>query len=200
MKKLSFVMYVMLGLTACATLPTSAEYLLRGDGYFKDGNYAKAIEAYNRAISLNPSNLEAYASRGTAHYFAGHYELAQQDYEFILDKNPYQTNVYTAYGSALAARGDYENALAIFNFAIRVQPNKPENYFSRAGVYFMLGRFQEALADYTTVLDSYPAVEVYNARGAVYLYQGKKDLAEADFQAAKAGNIPETLQVYSMIK
>ena len=67
MKKLFVILGCFLGLAACMTLPTSSEYLLRGDGYFKDGKYDKALAAYNRAIALNPGKLEAYSSRGSTH-------------------------------------------------------------------------------------------------------------------------------------
>ena len=193
-------MVSLLGVGACMTLPTSSEYLLRGDGYFKDGNYKKALAAYNRAIALNPAQLEAYASRGATHYASGNYSLAQEDFEHILKTNPYQADAYTAYASVLAAQGDYENALQVFDAAIRLNPNKPENFFSRAGVYFMMGRYPQAVADYTTVLNAYPAADVYNARGAAYLRMGNSKLAEQDFQTAAQGQVPPTLSVYAMIK
>jgi len=200
MKKMICVMISIVGLGACTSLPTSLEYANRGDGYFKDGKSAQAITAYNRAIAMNPENLEAYASRGAVHFFMGNYELAQRDFEYVLTKNPYHADTYTAYGSVLAARGDYPNALKVLNMAIQLAPNKPENFFSRAGVYFMLGRYQDAVADYTTVLGFHPAADVYNARGAAYLHWGKPELAERDFQTAKTGKIPASLNVYSMIK
>ena len=193
-------MVVLLGLSACVGLQTSSEYLLRGDGYFKDGNLKKSLAAYDRAIALNPNNLEAYASRGSAHYFAGNYDLAQQDFEHVLMKNSYQADAYGAYGSVLAARGDFEMALKVLDVAIKFQPEKPENYFSRAGVYFMLGRYQEALADYSKVLELYPAADVYNARGVVYQRMGQPAMAKQDFDLANDDHIPATLSVYSMIK
>ncbi|MBR4591921.1 MAG: tetratricopeptide repeat protein [Elusimicrobiaceae bacterium] len=200
MKKIGYIILGICSLCACTTLPTSSEYLLRGDGYFKDGKAKQAIAAYNRAIALNPENLEAYASRGSVHFFQGNYDLAQQDFEHVLSKNPYQADAYTAYGSVLAARGSYQNALKVLEIAIQLQPEKPENFFSRAGIYFMLGKFREAVADYTAVINLYPAADVYNARGAAYLNWGKKDLAEKDFETAKNGKMPATLNVYSMIK
>ena len=54
-------------LAACTTLPTSSEYLLRGDGYFKDGHAGKAVQSYTKALKLNPDNLEGYASRGAVY-------------------------------------------------------------------------------------------------------------------------------------
>lgn len=200
MKKIVIVLTGLICLGACMTLPTSSEYATRGDGYVKDGKMDKAITAYNKALELNPDNLEVYASRGAAHYFMGHFDLAQQDFEHALKANPYHSDTYTAYGSVLAARGDYKNALTILNMALELNPTKPENYFSRAGVYFMLQDYPKALADYTTVLQVAPARDVLNARGATYLRMGKENLAEQDFKAAKEGDFPDTLSVYSQIK
>ena len=200
MKKLVTVLVGVLALGACMTLPTSSEYAARGDGYFKDGNTPKALAAYDKALSMNPKNLEARASRGAVHFFAGNFDLAQQDFEYVLKENPQHADTYTAYGSVLAARGDYENALKVLDMAIVLNPQKPENFFSRAGVYFMLGKYQEAVIDYTSVVNLSPAADVLNARGAAYLQLGQNELAEKDFELAKSGKLPATLSVYSMIK
>ena len=188
-----------IGLAACGTLPTSSEYLLRGDGYFKDGKPQQALQAYTRALALNPDNLEGYASRGSVYFFTGDYDRAEQDFLRVLQANPYQADAYTAYASTLAAKGDFHNALTVLNLAMQLKPNKPEIFFSRAGVYFMLGRYQEAITDYTSVINLRPAAEVYNARGATYEKLGQHELAQKDFEAAKSGKMPATLNVYSMI-
>ena len=188
-----------LGLAACGTLPTSSEYLLRGDGYFKDGKPQQALQAYNRALALNPDNLEAYASRGSVYFFTGDYDRAEQDFLHVLRVNPYQVDAYTAYASTLAAKGDFNNALTVLNLALKLDPTKPEIFFSRAGVYFMLGRYNEAITDYTSVINLSPAAEVYNARGAAYSRLGNNELAQKDFEAAKSGQMPDKLNVYSMI-
>lgn len=199
MKKTVLFLMGVFVLAGCAGLRTSSEYLLRGDGYFKDGNPARALAAYNRAVRLNPENLEAYASRGAVHFFQGNYDLAEADFKFVLEKNPFQADAYTAYGSVLAAKGRFEDALDVLNSAIALNPAKPEIFFSRAGVYFMLGRYNEAVTDYTSVINLYPAADVYNARGAAYLRLGKNDLAQQDFDTAKNAKIPASLNVYSMI-
>lgn len=186
-------------LAACTTLPTSSEYLLRGDGYFKDGNPQKALESYNRALELNPDNLEGYASRGSVYFFTGDYDRAEADFLRVLKGNPYQVDAYTAYASTLAAKGDFENALTVLNLVLKLDPRKPEIFFSRGGVYFMLGQYKEAIIDYTSVINLAPAAEVFNARGVVYEKMGKSDLAQKDFEEAKSGQMPEKLNVYSMI-
>ena len=199
MKRILIFVAALAGI-ACSTLSTSTEYITRGDGYLKDGNQQKALAAYNRAIALNPANLEAYAARGTAHFFAGNFALAEADFKYVLTKNPHYADVYTALGSTFAAQGDYQSALNMFNQAIALKPKRPENFVSRAGVYFMQGRYVEALADYSSVLQYYPAAEVYQSRGAVYQRMGEDLLAERDFKAANNPLIPATLQVYSQLK
>lgn len=200
MKKIISVLVCLICLGACMTLPTSSENAARGDGYFKDGQPQKAIAAYNKALEINPKNIDARASRGAVYFFTGEFDLAQQDFEQVLRENPNHAATYTAYGSVLAARGDYQNALKVLNMAIVLDPERVENFFSRAGVYFMLGQYEEAITDYTSVINLRPAADVLNARGATYLRMGKEELANKDFELAKSGKLPATLSVYSMIK
>ena len=185
---------------ACTTLPTSSEYVARGDGYVKDGKPEKAVNAYNRAIALNPNNLDAYSSRGAAHFFAGNFKLAESDFKYVLTKNPYYADVYTALGSALAAQGDYESALAVLEQAILLKPGRPENVVSRAGVYFMQERYQEALNDYSLVLQYYPSAEIYHARAAVYQKLGREDLAKQDLATAEQVSMPATMDDFKVLK
>ena len=200
MFKKSVFLLVSFCLAACTTLPTSEEYVARGDGFVKDGKYKKAISAYTQAVSLNPKNLQAYASRGAAYFFNGQFGLAEDDFVRVIEKNPYYGPAYSAYASALAAQGNFTDALNILEVAIHLEPNKVENYFSRAGIYFMTGQYQKAIDDYTIVISMQPAVEVFNARGATYLQMGNKALAEADFNTAKTLPMPNHLNDYSMTR
>ncbi len=198
MKKI-FLFLLPVFMVACQTLPTSSEWIARGDGYLKDGNAPKAIAAYNRAEKLNAQNAAVYSSRGAAYFFSGNYAAAHTDFLKVLQINPYEVDAYTALGSVMAAQGEYEAAMQVLNVALVLQPNKPEVFFSRGGVNFMLQEYEQAVADYSYVLKLRPAADVYNARGAAYMKLGKTDLAEKDFAEAKSGNVPEKLNAYRMI-
>lgn len=183
--------------SACASLKTSSEYVARGNGYLKDGKRQQAIAAYNKAISLNNHNMEAYQSRAAAYFFDGQYELAAADFEHVLQADPYQVSVYTAYASVLAAQGDFEQALTLLNLAAQLKPGIAETYFARAGVYFMLGQYEPAVADYTRTLQIRPAADVFNARGIAYEKWGKPNLARQDFEFAQKANIPPHINSYA---
>ena len=197
MKKLMLLL-VCATLGACATLKTSNEYIARGNGYLKDGKKQQAIDCFNRAVILNPNNMDAYEARGAAYFYNGQYQLALADFQRVLTENPYHVSTYTAYASVLAAQGNFKDALTVLNVVIdQLQAAHAETYFARAGVHYMLERYDLAVADYTRVLQMRPASEVFQARGVAYLKWGKKDLAQADFDAAKRDNIPQHLNAYS---
>lgn len=194
MKKI--VLFGTLFLMACATLKTSSEYITRGNGYLKDGNKQAAIACFNKAVALNPANLEAYEARGAAYFFNGQYDLATADFERVLAEDPYRISAYTAYGSVLAARGDFKNALRVLNLVDKLGTARPETYFARGGVHYMLEQYDLAVADYTRVLQQRPAAEVFNARGSAYSKWGKQDMAQQDFEKAKEGGLPQHLNDY----
>ena len=197
MKKIYLLALLFAG--ACQTLPTSSEWLARGNGYFKDGKLKQAVQAYNHAEKLNSQDAEVYASRGAAYFFEADYEKAQADFIRVLQINPYRADAYTALASALAAQGDYKTALQLVNQGLVLNPNRPETFFTRGGINFMLEEYEQAVYDYSTVIQMRPAADVYNARGAAYLKLGKEKEAEQDFAMAKSGQVPAKLNVYTMI-
>ncbi len=195
MKKI-FLLFMSVAMAACQTLPTSAEWLARGDGYFKDGQSQKALAAYNKALNINPNNASVYASRGTAYFSTGDYAAAAQDFMKVLEMRPYDVAGYAALASVMAAQGYYADALEVLNMALVLDPERAETFFSRGGVNFMLGEYDQAVADYSYVLKLRPAADVYNARGTVYLKMGDTKSAEEDFAAAKSGRVPDKLSDY----
>ena len=200
MKQKLVFLSMLLGLAACGTLKTSSEYLTRGNGYLKDGKKQAAIDAYNKAVVLNPNNVDVYEARGAAYYFNGQYALAARDFERVLNENPQRVPAYTAYASVLAAQGDFSNALKLLNAADQLRPGNAETYFARAGVYFMLGKYDLAVADYTRTYELRPAADVLNARGAAYAKWGKAEQARQDFEAAKTPNLPQYINAYAFLE
>ena len=95
--------YLLIGslLVGCTGLPTSGDYVTRGQNYLKDGKKQKAVDCFNKAVSLNADNLDAYEGRGAAYFYNGQYELAIDDFGRVLQQDPYRIDTYTAYASAL---------------------------------------------------------------------------------------------------
>ena len=83
-------------------------YINRGQHYYEQKEYDKAIEDFNRAIPLKPKWISmAYGNRGNVYYAKGEDDKAIDSYDQAIALDP-------KYASALAARGLlYEKAGAI---------------------------------------------------------------------------------------
>jgi len=185
MKKTLGLIGSMLLLCACQTLPTSGEWLLRGDGYFHDGKPQKALTCYNKAIALNSSDAKIYSSRGAVYFYLGEYESAAADFVKALEIGPQRAEVFAALASALAAQGNYQDAMQAVNASVILQPGRAETFFTRGGINLMLGQYEQAVHDYTMVLNTRPAADVYRARANAYLKLGQTQAAEQDMQTAQ---------------
>ena len=103
---------------ACNTLPTSSEYLARGEGYHKDGKPEMALKQYKKALKINPDNVDVYASRGAAYFYMKNYEAAAKDFTVVINNQPNNVAAYNALGSSLAAMGKNEDALKFVSAAV----------------------------------------------------------------------------------
>ena len=196
MKKL-WILPVVCLLGACATLKTSPELIARGNGYLTDGNAKQAIYYFNKAVTVNPKNMDAYVARATAYFINAQYKEAAADFATAINANPNNSSLYISYAAAAAASEDYPNALKALEMAQKINAERPEIYFSRGNIYFLLGHYDLAIQDFSAVINAYPAAEVFNARAAALIKQGKTDTAREDLAAARSGKYPETLNEYA---
>ena len=111
--------------TTPAALVTAQDYFEQGDSDYEQGNCAKAIADYTRAIELNPDLAEAYNNRAYIYMVMKDYAMALPDLDRALQLRPNYVN-------ALMNRGDiynyyyeinYERAVADYDRVLRIDPN-----------------------------------------------------------------------------
>ncbi len=128
----------------------------RGMTYLEQGDYRKAIDAFDEAIGLDPRDAIAYYNRGVAYYSLDRseqvrggldlYQLAIQDFNDAIRLNP-QADAYYSRGVAYRKLGQFERAIEDFDEAIRLNPQYAEAYYNRGGVYGVIGKSIEAELD-----------------------------------------------------
>ncbi|MDR0292417.1 MAG: tetratricopeptide repeat protein [Elusimicrobium sp.] len=195
MKKLAIISVAFM--LACASLPTSSEYLARGEGYHKDGKPEQALKEYNKALKINPNNIDVYASRGAANFYLKNYEDAANDFITVIENQPTNAAAYNALGSALAALGRNDDALKFVSYAIFVNPLNAEALMSRAGIYYNLEQYQNAVDDLNAVIKIKPNIDAYALRALTYEKMGNADLSNQDKETIKAGGLP--LHINSLV-
>lgn len=67
--KIVYLMLVGLLLTFPVYAKTAEDWLKTGNEFYQQGNYQNAIEAYTKAIELNPDYATAYNNRGFVFYY-----------------------------------------------------------------------------------------------------------------------------------
>ena len=92
----------------------------------KAGNYIKkAVDAYTKAIELNPKFAEAYNDRGVAYADLGNPTRAIKDYNKAIQLNPHALP-YNNRGVTYSKLGNYQQAINDFNKAIELDPQYAE--------------------------------------------------------------------------
>jgi tetratricopeptide (TPR) repeat protein len=150
----------------------------------------KALAESDRAIKLNPNDVDAYLGRAMIRNFLKDYAGAISDYDraIKLRPRPKDVSVYTNSANAHAKLGDHKGAIAKYNTALKIDPNGVFSLFiynDRGLSYLALGDTKSAIADFNQAIKLEPesAVSYYN-RGLVQRRLGQKQAAISDFQKA----------------
>ena len=114
-------------------------YNLIGQAELYRGGWAKALDSFNRALTLAPTYSDARNNRGVAYVRLGQFAMAESDYLTVLADTTYanRAGVYLNLGSLYLGRGNLAGA---------------EENLRRAAVasgpvdaYFLLGQVEEKM-------------------------------------------------------
>lgn len=137
------------------------------------GDYQKAIDDCNQALSLNPRYYSAYVNRGLALVGQGKVQEAIEDYNRAIQLDPNNLWAYDRRGEAHADQGDYQGAIADYTEIIRLDDKNVVAYALRGMNYQRLGDTQEAIKDFNQAIQLDPNNAVALAvRGLSYHLQG----------------------------
>jgi tetratricopeptide (TPR) repeat protein len=153
------------------------------------GQTYKAIEDYDKAISLDPSYFKAYAARGFAYAGIDQLDKAIADYDKAIALNPRDSEAYRDRGVIFEKEGRLDEAIADYDKAIALNPLNADAYIYRGIVLEKIGRYDNAIADYDKAIALNPLnADVYFNRGNAFDELGKFDKAIADYNKAIALN------------
>jgi tetratricopeptide (TPR) repeat protein len=142
---LTFIVF----LTACYA-GEAEKWYDEGVKYADYHKYGKALECFNKAISLKPDFAMAYNERGYVYYELVRYEEAIADYTKSISLDPdypgaYYNRAYLLYFEL----EDYDAAVLDLTESIKLAPDHADSHAMRGHAYKDLGKYEEALKDYT---------------------------------------------------
>ena len=102
-------------------------------------HWNEALNAYNKAIELNPNDASAYNNRGLAYDNLDKNDLAIADYEKAIELNPKYGDAFNNIGNSYGRRGYYKQAILYYDRAIELNQKDADAYYNRGNAYSRLG-------------------------------------------------------------
>jgi tetratricopeptide (TPR) repeat protein len=119
----------------------------RGIGFARYGQFALALNDFNRALSLNPTETDALYNRAVAHERMGHYDLAITDLNEVLRLRPDHANAIYERGYSHLKMGNFDLAIQDLDQSIRINPDA-KAYRSRGNAHQGKGDERRAQQDF----------------------------------------------------
>ncbi|MFN8655516.1 MAG: tetratricopeptide repeat protein [Candidatus Obscuribacterales bacterium] len=186
---------VLLFTAGCGEMENGQQAFDRGTQLLNEGQYDDAIQAFDKAISLDPGHSKAYASRGSALSDQGNYEKALADLTKAIDlaKEANDQAVLSEYyfnrALAYSRMQKYKEGIADFDMAVQMSPNDPDYYNGRSRAYYFAGDTNASIKDAGEALELNQEKDERRARslftrGSAYLKAGKVKEAVTDLSEA----------------
>lgn len=102
---------------------SAAEYKAKGDNHLKAKEFDLAIEAYSKAIELNPSDHVFYSNRSAAYLSKGDAQHAFEDGQKCIEVNPSFAKGYSRKGAALHSLKRYKEAMDAYEAGLKIAPD-----------------------------------------------------------------------------
>lgn len=156
--------------------------------FYRTDDGDNAIAEARTALSIDPSDAEAYQFLGLGLFANGQYQAAVHAYSEALarDRNNDKDNADTFYdmGIALHAGGDLPHAIAAYDQAIQLRPAFWEAHANLGLILHEEGSLDQAVAEYREAKRIAPGeASIRNNLGNTYCDQGNFDAAIAELRA-----------------
>lgn len=146
----------------------------------KAGNYAKAIDLYNKAISIRPDNSDYHLNLGTTYWKLGHNEEAEKAIRKALTLNPRNAGALTTLGAIFYDQKRYDEAIKALKESISINPNISESHNNLAAIYYKQKRYEDAITSLKEALRISPEdPQVHFNLGGIYCQCDKPNLDAA---------------------
>jgi len=157
MNNFSFLLLLFLLATLLITcIPVSADlsniWYNKGVVLSLNGGFEEAIDAYNKAIEINPDYDAAWYARGYALRRLEIYSEALKSYNRALEINPKNADALFGRAYLLQISGDSEGAVKEYTIILDRDPDNAAAWNNLGRLYFELERTDESIHAFTQAL------------------------------------------------
>jgi len=149
-----------------------------GVAYYNQGEVAKAIQAYQKVIELDPGHIEAYNNLGIIYQETGKPENALQAYLKAIEINPHYEKAHNNLGILFYLKGEDDRAMEAFQKVLSINPNHIGSHIHLGTLYKKKGQMERAIESYQKALARDPLHgETHYNLGLLYEQTGNRERA-----------------------
>ncbi|MEN9676388.1 MAG: hypothetical protein RIS76_2284 [Verrucomicrobiota bacterium] len=170
-----------------------ADIMSSGKTLYERGEPARAIEAFQRGLVLNPANPDARLNLANAYLLAGQAVPAAAEATEALRYEPGNAAALYVLGCSLLRQNQYSNAVQSLSDAKAADPTENPVSFQLGRAYLGWGRFEDAAGQFREVLQfdtNHPAANYLLSQSLLRLGQREEaQAALAEHQRINAGKV-----------
>ncbi len=156
----------------------------RGNIRLVMGDVEGSINDQNKAISLNPSEIDPYINRGIAEEALGLWSQAKKDYMFVISQDSQNFSALYNLANVEGSTSHWEKARDLFSKAALYNPGSAMARSSMAIADFQLGNIDESEKELKKLIRRYPSfADARAALTALDWSKGESGKAESNWIA-----------------
>jgi serine/threonine-protein kinase len=158
------------------------------------GQHAEAIANLEKAIALEPGNVDAVRELANAYDAAGRTQEAEARLRHAIELRPNYWAAYKDLGLFYHRHGRIEDAIPPFKSVIDLTPDNYLGYANLAAMYLRLGRHAEAAAMLERSLALSPTAQAYSNLGTAQYFQKRyRDAAANHLKALELSPLDDRI-------
>ena len=143
------------------------------------GKYEDAVDQFQRAAQLEPSNDDALIGLGGAYERLGKTQDAENTYKKIVQLRPNYWRGYNLLGAFYLRQAQYDDASKMFHKVVDLTPESFRGYANLGATYLYEAKYADAIKPLEQSLEIHPTPGTYSNLGTAYYYQHRfKDAAQ----------------------
>jgi Flp pilus assembly protein TadD len=181
---------------------TDNHYNKLGVNYFNNGQYDYAINAFIKAIKLNPSNAEVHFNLGRAYNRKGMDDKARVEfsissridpetfdecvikYKEKIDYELTDTQHLAELGRDYAEKGMLDEAIDTYKKVLEIEPENVRVHYVLGTLYSKKGMYDEAISEFRRAIEIDQSMpEAHYNLGMAYYKQGEIDMAISEYKS-----------------
>lgn len=162
-------------------------YVSLGNLEKKEGQIQKALNAYQKAMELNPKILDSFLNSCVTLIEMGKLNEAQNICNIALEHHPFNQDVLLKLGVIFKKKLDYKNALKVFSEISERNPKCCVAYEQMSTCFYHLNQYQMSVDTILRLMENNPEyqnAEIYVQMADSYSKMKNINLAEKCYQKA----------------